>query len=448
MKKVGPKFCSYSITFLIIALCTRYAAADDQISFADGELTLVKPYGFLAFENGEIVSGMSPTSGASMNHGWLDRMIMQVSDEFVYKERAKLYMSLEAQLGFTYPQDVIDRSTYLSRFWLYPARMEGTYSLGNIENPYLQFGLGYFPYQANMSVRNLGEFLFRSGTYPPFLVNNFNQPFTRLLGFRATSFLWGSLQQDLLFTSDAQIFPTMDFALSYVAHYTIANCLQIGAGITFSHLISVNSQLTSPTSFQNSYDSLAAMYITKNGDTAYYTFQGTKPDIMFSFDPKPLLPSGLAKRLGADDGKIYGEACVIGWEDYKNYNTDTNLAFPDYNNRWDRAVGMLGFNVPTFNLFDVLTAEVEYKPTRYPNSYKNVIDDNLPIPEVAANRTIDPLKWSIYFKKTFLKKFSLIGQVARDHMRPNVPLINEAERDDVLFRPGDWWWALRLTVKY
>jgi hypothetical protein len=441
MNKTVLRYGTHLLSVMAMALGVRSANAN--------ELTLCKQYGFIAFENGQIVRGMSPTSSnLSMDHGWLERALMQFTNEFAMSARAKMVLSIEAQLGFTYPQNLIDRSTYLPRFWLYPARVEGVYSFEAIDKQYLQFGFGYFPYQVNKSVRNLGEFLFRSGTYPPFLVNNFNQPFTRLLGFRLSSQLGESFQQDLLLTSEMPTFPTQDFSLSYVTHYTVAHCLELGAGISFAHLFSVNHQLTSPTIFKDRYDSLAAMYITKNGDTAYYSFAGIKPDILLSFDPKPLLPAALVNMLGKEDGKLYAEACVIGWENHTNYNTDTNYAFPDYHHRWDRSAVMFGINVPAFKLFDVLSAEFEYKPTTYPNSYKNVIDDNLPIPIIATDRTIVPWKWSFYAKKTFLEKFSIIGQVARDHMRPNVPLITQAERDDVLFRPGDWWWVLRLLVKY
>jgi hypothetical protein len=435
MKKF--KFCIYTAAILAISLAS--------LSSAGIPLTLTKQFGFIAFENGQIVSGMSPTSNnLSMNHGWLERAIMQFSNEFAFMERAKFFLSVEAQLGFTYPQNVADKSTYLSRFWLYPNRVEGIYSLGDKDKPFLEFGLGYFPYQFNKSIRNLGEFLFRSGTYPPILINNFNQPFTRLLGFRASSTLFESFKQDLLFSSEVQVYPTQDFSLSYCAHYTVAHSLEMGAGVMFAHLFQINDHLD----LKDRYDSLAAMYITKNGDTAYYTFKGIKPDVMLTFDPKPLLPSGVVNLLGVDDGKLYGEACVIGWQDYKNYNTDTNLAFPDYHNRWDRAVAMLGFNVPVFKFFDVFSLECEYKPNTFPNSYKNVIDDNLPIPLTSTGRNIVQWKWSVYAKKTFLERFCIIGQIAQDHMRPNVPLITQAERDDVLYRPGDWWWVLRLMVKY
>jgi hypothetical protein len=394
--------------------------------------------------------------------------MLQFTNEFIVNERMKFILSVEGQLGFSYPQSMLARESMLPRFWMYPARVEGMYTpLGTTEKPLLQFGLGYFPYQFNRKVRNLGEFLFRSGTYPPYIINNFNMPFARLLGFRVSSTLFENLKQDLLFTSEAQIFPTQDFSLSYLAHYTLGRCLEIGAGVCFAHLFSIEGRLTSPTQFPDSLDPTrftdnvtwternACMYLDKNGDTAFYTFKGTKPVAMLTFDPKPLLPRFVSDLLGKDDACLYGEICVIGWKNYTNYNPDTTMRYPDFHNRWDRTPFMFGINIPAFRLLDVLSLELEHysnlpssDTAKYSNSYKNVMEVNIPTYFRIPNRKLAAWKWSLYAKKTFFDKFCLIGQIARDHMRPSYPTYILTERDDVLSRKGDWWWVLRLMVKY
>jgi hypothetical protein len=48
----------------------------------------------------------------------------------------------------------------------------------------LDLSIGLMPYKYNPEVRNLGEFLFRSGTYPFVLFNNYNFPLARLSGLR------------------------------------------------------------------------------------------------------------------------------------------------------------------------------------------------------------------------------------------------------------------------
>ena len=428
-------------------LCYGESGADNDTSSKVSVVT----GGFVGFENGQIVKGVSGKSSIQFDKGWQERMLVQFTSNFTYKERLRLIMAVEGQLGFSFPQSLNDIDNQLPRFWLYPADVSVTYTLGNTAQPYLQFGFGYFPFKYDKYVRNLGEFLFRSGTYPPYIINNFNAPFARLLGFRASSTLFGSLRQDLLFTSDAAIFPTQDFSLSYLTHYTVAGCLEIGAGISLAHFFSIEQQLTSPTQFPDTMDPTRekmAMYITENGDTAYYSFKGIKPVAMFNFDPKPLLPLSWSAVLGKDDAVLYGEVCVIGWENYKNYNTDTNVARSlDYSDRLDRTVAMVGLNIPVFKTLDALSLEFEYFPTPS-NSYKNVIDLNLPVYFYDPSKKNSPLKWSLYAKKTFFNRYSIIGQIARDHMRPSFPSYIDMERDDVLKRDSDWWWVLRAMIKF
>jgi hypothetical protein len=416
-------------------------------------------HGFVAFENAQVVKGILPSAGEEIRKAWLERAILQLRTDFNINDQIHFILAIEGQYGFSYPQSIGARESMWARYWMYPSQVEATYSLGNKNKPYLQFGMGYFPFKYNQYSVNLGEFLFRSGTYPPYLVNNFNMPFNRLLGFRLSSTLFGSLKQDLLFTSETQIFPTQDFSLSYLAHYSPAPSLQIGAGVSMAHLISIEHRLTSPSLFPDPADPRrftpedknSIMYIKENGDTGFYSFKGIKPMAMFSFDPKPLLSGSfpeLVGLLGKDDGVLYGEMCVIGWENFKNYTTDTTLHYPDFRNRWDRTPIMVGFNIPAFKVLDVFSLEVEHFTDKYANSYKNVIDRNLPAYFPIPQSGLTAWKWSLYAKKTFLKKFSLIGQVARDHMRPSYPNYILTERDDLLSRPGDWWWALRILVKY
>jgi hypothetical protein len=456
MKKARARCLWISGLLFAFSLCYGESGKDNDTS----DNLSVTTGGFVGFENGQIVKGFSGKSSIQLDKGWQEKMLVQFSSNFTYKERLKLVMAVEGQLGFSFPQSVNDMDNQLPRFWLYPADVTATYTLGNMTQPYLQFGFGYFPFKYNKYVRNLGEFLFRSGTYPPYILNSFNTPFARLLGLRVSSTLFGSLKQDLLFTSDAAIFPTQDFSLSYLTHYTIANCLEIGAGVSLAHFFSIEGRLTSPTQFPDPMDTTRFtspnynekkldMYITSSGDTAYYSFKGIKPVAMFGFDPKPLLPSSWSKVFGKDDGLLYGEICVIGWQDFKNYNTDTNVArSPDYSNRLDRTVAMVGVNVPAFKALDVLSLECEYFPNRYSNSYKNVIDLNLPIYFYNPSEKITSFKWSLYAKKTFLDRYSIIGQIARDHMRPSFPSYVDMERDDVLKRDSDWWWVLRAMVKF
>jgi hypothetical protein len=447
----GKLLCCWSVA-LLLAVTVSFA---DIATSANSDVT-VKTGGFVALDNGQIVSGRSG-SGTEYTKGWIERSLIQFSSEFSYKKHLKLFMAVESQYGFSYPQSQNSPSLF-PRFWLYPARVESVYSLfDSKDTPWLQFGFGYFPFTMNRHVRNLGEFMFRTGTYPPYIINNFNAPFTRLLGFRVSS-TFNDFKNDLLFTSEAGMFPTQDFSLSWVGRNTFLNCFEIGGGISFAHLLSINNSLTSPTKFLKEDGSVnedaknpAIWQIRKINDTtfdtSYYTFRGMKPDLMFGFDPKPLLPSGIARLMGKDDGQMYGEVCVGGWKNYQNINPDTNVHYADFRDRKDRTFYSAGINLPVFKFLDVLSFETEYYPSKYANDFYMVSYYNVPA-YGQYGTDVSSFKWSVYAKKTFLEKFIIIGQVARDHMRPSFPSYIEMERSDVLSRGKDWWWNFRIMTKF
>ena len=410
----------------------------------------LKQSGFLGLEGGEIVKGIQDpphaTHGREIEKSWQERLLFNYGNELALSERMRLFMTIECQMSFSYPYDLI--ATYeihQPQFSFYPDRAEAVYSFGDLSAPYLQLGFGYFPFKTDPDAKNLGDYFFRTGTYPVYVINTFNRPYSRLLGLRASSTLFIDLHQDILLTSSNLLPPLVDFSLSYLVSYSLFKVMELGAGISFCHLFPVDDKITTPQNPQSN------SYIDKNGKTQYYTFAGTKPMVRFAIDPKPLIPWD---GFGKDDFRLYGEACVTAWENQSNSDTSGGGANDFYGKRSDRALYLLGFNVPTCKVLDVLSGELEWFPNRYPNSGVNMFGSNsqvLPTPNLFPSEgmgKVYPLYWSIYMKKTIVDKFSVILQFARDHMRPisnNLPL---QYSEDVLERKGDWWWAFRLNVKY
>jgi hypothetical protein len=407
----------------------------------------IRPSGFVGLEACEVVKGVDYTGSGQkeLNKLWQERLLLQFVNNVSLSKRIRVILAIEAQMAFSYPQDLSFPETQKGTWSFYPDRAEGTYSFGDTASPFLQLGFGYFPFKTNPDVRNLGDFLFRSGTYPVYVINSFNRPYQRLLGLRVSSTLFGTLRQDLLLTSEYAIFPLQDWSLSYLASYTAFKCFDIGLGISFARLFSVDDRLTSPT---DAGATAAYPYVAENGDTLYYTFKGTKPMARLAFDPKPLLPSNISGIFGNNDFRLYGEACVSGWTNYKNYDTTIAPSEHYYDKREDRVMWMVGLNIPTFKAFDVLSLEFEHFPNKYPNSYQMVFQNIQPVPLKSIDRASNPWKWSLYAKKTFLQRFAIIGQVARDHFVPTNANLKVLIKEDVLTRSGDMWWVLRLNVNY
>jgi hypothetical protein len=420
-------------TFFAFALC-----------FADDTESKVKFSGSASLEMGEIMSGTyisnnlpSPTP---IEKGWQERFLYEFVTDAQPTPSIRLLMDIEGQISFSYPQKrLLSYDSEVARNLFAPIAIEGTYTIGDKEKPFLQFGMGYFPYKFNPDATNLGEFLFRTGTYPLYLISNFNHCYGELLGFRASSTLFETLKLDLLFTSEALMFPTQDYSLTLAAHYTLANCLTVGAAIDWAHLISVNDDYTSG-------KAAGITYITGNGDTVPYNFEGVKPTAMVSFDPKPLLPSFISNVFGKSDCRLYGEVLVCGWEDRPDLDTTKTGQFMGYANRADRTPWMVGFDIPTFKLLDILSLESEYFPSKYDDSFRQVLLNASATPPAEVMKARTPWKWSLYAKKSFGGAFSVIGMVGRDHYRPTFPVLGSSEMESTLNTSKDWRWCLSFNI--
>ncbi len=109
---------------------------------------------------------------------------------------------------------------------------------------------------------------------------------------------------------------------------------------------------------------------------------------------------------------------------------------------------MFGINIPAFRTLDVLSLEFEHFPNKYPNSYYNLMVNTNTEPLTYTNVpfSISPWKFTVYAKKIFLDRYSITGQIARDHYRPYNIFGRLLETEEVLKAKGDWWWALNLSI--
>jgi hypothetical protein len=108
---------------------------------------------------------------------------------------------------------------------------------------------------------------------------------------------------------------------------------------------------------------------------------------------------------------------------------------------------------------DVMALEFEWASQRYPNSNFNAVnpDDQYksPVPYSNVDRMAagfgkpEPVKYSLYFKKSFLNKFAVSGLVGRDHLKP-VSFVSPTykQNDDYLQSKNHWWWTLRLSANF
>jgi hypothetical protein len=343
--------------------------------------------------------------------------------------------------------------TYYYDLLIHRADIE--YGFFGSENASLKVQLGYFPFKYNPQAKNLGEYLFRSGTYPNFIVNEFYFPQTRLLGTNLEGAYEGvvaDLQANVFLTSE-MTYPVQDFSLAGLVNADFVNgALELGGGVQLQRLISVKPERTTPRSVSNisNVDSFAVAGDSMGYDTSYYTYTGAKLMSRFCFDVKKLVPMGI---FGDEDLKLYAELAVLGVKNYGTY----------YDNITERMPLTMGFNFPAFKYLDLFAIEAEYYSSPYFNDNTTqlyAIERYMPAtPYVIYDQADDPSghgkvstvahhwKWSVFLMKRFGGNFQIVAQAARDHSRFQDPMNRipyVSYNGDVTIGADDWYFLIRL----
>jgi hypothetical protein len=404
--------------------------------------------GYASWESGEVVKGYSSAAGVEVDRAWLQTGYMGLCASADVSDHLRILAGGEGQFIMSFRRSENgNNNTYTElRF---PQTVfsikhgEALYSAGSVENPLFQLEAGFFPYKYNADVKDLGEYLFRTYCYPASMVNEFDKPYADLLGLRLGLTVKagpGLFHNDLLLTTSMQFWPFDDFSLSYLADYSIPRIFTLGAGVQFFDLFSVG--VDNP---QMGIDPTTPDPKTMNGKN--YTFAGTKLMGRFSFDPKGFFPADnfFVGLLGKEDFKLYGEMAILGLKNYVDTITANN---DGYDNILWRMPVMIGMNIPTFRILNVLGIELEYWDSPYANSITNVEYNMLPLPSSPQAHSFT--KWSIYGRKALGSHVNIIGQIANDHLMPKtMVMVNQfADFTDVNLGNSDWWWTLKMRFDF
>ncbi len=384
---------------LAAAFCFQaaYAAAPDTG-------TKVDLFGYAFYQVGQIEkadAGYNSGQGdwekvVDQRYGFLLGMKAKILDRLIIKASAIGYLWTDAGGG--------EGQNATNYTILVPKEGEGIYTFGDdpaSPNPRLQVALGYFPFKYDPAATNFGEYLLnpRTGTYPQYIITDFDNDESTVLGLRISSTLPNGLRQDLLITSEINYLvpPDGDFSLAYLIGYKLGKMLDVGGGVLFNRLLPIAPQLTTvPTEVAD---------VESNGDTVRYTKQGVKLMLRAAIDPKVFLPSEIASLFGPEDGKLYSESAILGVKDYG----------ADYSNVWQRNPRMVGFNFPAFKVLDVLSIELEYFNSPYAEDLSGSIGSSAepnPPNNLVKNQPVD---WSIFARKTVVKGMSIRGLMGKDH---------------------------------
>ena len=431
--------------FLYVSICQGEDSATVQVKLT--------PSGFASTQIGEIVKGgVNSKTNKSMDNTWMKQVIAGLSVNAAFSARSSLCIGLEMQMYNDFPISLTQQPQYrYNYFYPYLSQAEFKHTFGNIENPYLTLSAGYFPFKYNRDVRNLGEYLFRTGTYPQYILNDFDFPLARLMGVHAGYTPLSNLKVDAIFYTNIQWYALGDWNLAAIASYTIADFIDVSLGGSLNSLFSSDSTLTTP------HDPATLYHVTYNettgkGDSSFYTFKGTKLMARASVDLKKIISSDFFDK---EDLRLYGEAAILGLKDYpQNFRGGVS-----YDNILERIPVMAGLNIPAFKFLDVLSAEVEWFKCPYPNDIGAITQQGMPIPgPITENGSTDyramsmywkdNWKWSFYATKTIVKNYTITFQVASDHIRSLAVNDQNVDFEEVLHTANQWYYMLKLKAGF
>lgn len=441
---------------VLFSFCTVLFAGDTLQGLKPDQITLS---GYGSFVNTRIVKFFNATQERPPT--WVNFAVLNLVCNMKFSERLTGHVGLE---GYIY-HNTIQMSNYLMpinkqfMYWtLYPHQIEGDVSFGNRGSFGGEIGVGLIPYKYNHDAWNLGEYLFRSGTYPGYLITNFDWTTARLTGFKISTTALGSWHNDLLLTINMEMPPFHDGTISWLTDISLFKTIEIGGGISFCSYLSANNVFTTPVNTENQrifIDSTAG-----TSDTSYYTFKGIKTMARLTIDPKGILQyagaEDIASLFGKEDFKIFGELAILGLENQK----------PCYSKLKERMPIMFGFNFPAFKVLDVLSFQFEYYETPYPNTYGNTFTYSVPgfaapiswdDQDAVATGFLnldaykhDNWKWSVYANRFFGqgKHFGIVAQAARDHYRTMCTFDGIRDYADALYKPKHWYWATKAVMVF
>ncbi len=443
--------------FIVFAgLLTSGLPSQDTTASTNYSFSKIKLSGYGYYMFGQLVSGVRTDewagSSTTINHVWMNTFLVHlnaisnVTDWFTTKLGFDLYADFPIIGG-----SAINKTYYSqqSRYNVYLASVAGIQHW-DFQNPIinsLKFESGLVPYTINPQVKTLGNYLFRSTIHPPSVQNKMDYPWADLLGGIAGVGLFNNkVTFEAIIASEYIYVPLYDFTPAFTLNYQPNEVIDIGGAIAFNHAIQVSSA--------------SSAYIT---DSIGKKWQGTKLDFRAIFDPKPLF--GGMPNIEKDQFKIYAELAFLGLEDRLEVDTNNlselrttdpdsaelkKLVFPP-NSILHRMPFMIGINLPTWKIFDLLSIELEWFYSPYANdwfgkfSWGGISEARQPSWLSQWDNYInkDNFKWAINIRKS-LYNFEIRSFFGSDHTIYKYVNQQIGNFEQTMKRPKDWHWFAEL----
>ncbi len=342
----------------------------------------------------------------------------------------------------------------------------------------LKFGI--FPYKYNPNAKNLGEYLFRSGTYPSIRYtggfSNVNSAYYPAEGINFSfEHLEGMLKHEFILFSERFQSPTVDLTPSYLVTLNLTNIIEIEAGVAFNRYIPAKPSKLNPKTEENSYVTMIDPFpdsVLYGGEKIAPVNEGpgwllnnyrdtTSRERLLSLTQEVVGPLGdtlevnlynrnttyysqkgikLMGSIAANlpgNSKIYAEIALLGLENHPFY----------YESQKERMPIMAGVSFPTFGLLDNLSFEVEYLKAKFAND-KSILYNTTDVIYVNSQESYEASleqakketwKWSFFAERKIGETMKAFLQVASDHFR-TIDYEVRPSHASIIKSPSDWYY--------
>ncbi len=449
---------------------------------------------------GQIVSGKfvkeTPSDTVDADNQFLTRTLGYLTQSATVNDRLDISFTLAGLYFYALPEETNKGLFRFVQPGIGVGQAQAVYKFGDPEQPWSKLQMGLFPIKYNPDAKNLGEFLFRSGTYPGII---YGGGWTYIGGAEymaqglrySITHLDGALTHDFSLTIERGYEPNNNLSPAYLVTYKAGAVFELGAGLMWAHAISMQDSLLSPEDPQNAYIKPGTAHADAGLPLAYredtFLEQVNKPHYD-SNDPR-VLPDSIDNGIGgkienpcltsdpSDDpdpnnpcydqsfvsvtgNGIPGEdlayynfrgfkgmvrakldiGVIMGMEpdNFKMYGEIALLGFKDYpfyyEKKSERMPMMFGLNIPTFGLLDAFSLELGYLKSRFPNNVHTLYTKKWPLPLPDDNVPISGHTSNPW-------TFNLEDPAYTD---PNHPDYVEGAKEKIAdaFTKDDWKWSV------
>lgn len=408
------------------------------LSWADqSDENKIKLIGSAWYQGGRVVSGTYKYENDIQDY-WYQKVFANIglfkktNDWLSFTASMEMAYRASYKMGNTFPESQL----FIPQFYIDQARGDITFL--NTEKLNLRLTTGYFHFNYNEDVTNLGNYMFKTYCYPTaILQSEFDFPSVRVGGLDLYfSALNRKIFADVLFTTSLHMYPMGDFSLTTILGTEPFRGITFKAGVQFDRFMSVSDSITTPKD--------VASKVKENGEVVYYTYAGTKLMACLNLDLKKLIfGEEYPAIFGKEDLKVWVEGNILGIKNYYYF----------YDTLKQRIPISFGVKIPTFKVLNVLAVEAEYFGSHYPNSIDRPLFANNPFPDfqeadyLASEWTKDDWKWSVYAKRD-ISDISLIFQAARDHLQ-----LWSTRAVDMIFRDNltdskNWYYQFKIQYRF